>query len=89
MRLVIDPLSPHDQKRITVLTPREREVLEMTARGLSNRQMAERLEVSIHAVKFHLAMIYRKLQVANRTEASFVYLNAPRPGEPLQHLEGS
>ena len=43
----------------------------MTARGLTNRQIAEGLAVTIHAVKFHLATIYRKLDVSNRTEARF------------------
>lgn len=57
------------------LTARERQVLDMAARGLTNNQIAERLEVTVHAVKFHLATIYRKLGVANRTEATFHYLN--------------
>jgi DNA-binding CsgD family transcriptional regulator len=56
------------------LTAREEQVLEMTARGLTNRQIAEGLAVTIHAVKFHLATIYRKLEVSNRTEATFLYL---------------
>jgi DNA-binding CsgD family transcriptional regulator len=56
------------------LTAREEQVLEMTARGLTNRQIAEGLAVTIHAVKFHLATIYRKLDVSNRTEATFLYL---------------
>lgn len=47
----------------------------MTARGLTNSQIAADLAVSIHAVKFHLATIYRKLDVSNRTEATFLYLN--------------
>ncbi len=56
------------------LTPREREVLEMTSHGLTNGQMASRLNLTTHAVKFHLASVYRKLGVANRTEAAVVYL---------------
>jgi DNA-binding NarL/FixJ family response regulator len=52
------------------LSNRELEVLEMTARGLTNAQIAKSLCVTVHAVKFHLASIYRKLGVANRTEAS-------------------
>lgn len=51
------------------LSPREREVLDAISLGLTNRQVAQRLAVSVHAVKFHLASIYRKLEVANRTEA--------------------
>jgi DNA-binding NarL/FixJ family response regulator len=56
------------------LSPRESEVLELATHGLTNRQVAERLGVSVHAVKFHLAGIYRKLEVANRTEATARYL---------------
>ena len=60
------------------LSPRETAVLEMVASGLTNTQAADRLGVSVHAVKFHLASIYRKLGVSNRTEAAmrFVSLTA-------------
>jgi NarL family two-component system response regulator LiaR len=56
------------------LSRRELDVLEMTARGLTNHQVGDLLHLSVHAVKFHLASIYRKLHVANRTEAAVVYL---------------
>jgi DNA-binding CsgD family transcriptional regulator len=58
----------------TVLSPREMQVLDMASLGLTNGQIATRLHVSVHAVKFHLAAVYRKLGVANRTEAAFLYL---------------
>jgi two-component system, NarL family, nitrate/nitrite response regulator NarL len=58
------------------LSPREAQVLESASRGLTNEQVAEQLQVTVHAVKFHLASIYRKLQVANRTEAANVYMRA-------------
>jgi DNA-binding NarL/FixJ family response regulator len=51
------------------LTPREREVLELLAQGLSNRRIAERLGVSEHTAKFHVASICGKLQASSRTEA--------------------
>ena len=41
---------------------------------MTNGQIAELLEVTVHAVKFHLASIYRKLGVANRTEAAILSL---------------
>lgn len=56
------------------LSPREVQVLEMASLGLTNAQMAVRLSVTVHAIKFHLASIYRKLEVANRTEAASMYL---------------
>lgn len=56
------------------LSVRERQVLELAAQGLTNHQIADRLGVTVHAVKFHLAATYQKLKVANRTEAAFVLL---------------
>ena len=44
--------------------------------GQTNAQVAAGLGVSIHAVKFHLASVFRKLEVRNRTEAASVYLRA-------------
>jgi DNA-binding NarL/FixJ family response regulator len=58
------------------LSPREREVIELAASGLTNQEIALRLEVSIHAVKFHLASTYQKLGAANRTQAAYLYRNA-------------
>jgi DNA-binding CsgD family transcriptional regulator len=63
-------LGPRDLSR------RELEVLEMASRGLTNSQVGAQLDISVHAVKFHLASIYRKLRVANRTEAAVLYLRS-------------
>ncbi|MDP9491774.1 MAG: helix-turn-helix transcriptional regulator [Actinomycetota bacterium] len=63
----------------SLLSPRELEVLEMASLGLTNWQIAARLQVTVHAVKFHLAGIYRKLGVTNRTEAAVMFLRADRP----------
>ena len=52
------------------LTHREREILRLVAEGHSNAAMARMLWVTEQTVKFHLSNIYRKLHVANRTEAS-------------------
>lgn len=51
------------------LTARETEVLELVASGLSNKQIAEELEISAHTVKFHVNAILAKLDVHSRTEA--------------------
>jgi DNA-binding NarL/FixJ family response regulator len=51
------------------LTPREREVLQLAAEGLANKQIALSLEISEHTVKFHLSSLYTKLGVTSRTEA--------------------
>jgi two-component system, NarL family, vancomycin resistance associated response regulator VraR len=52
------------------LTRRELEILMLVAEGHSNAQLARMLWVTEQTVKFHLSNIYRKLAVANRTEAS-------------------
>jgi DNA-binding NarL/FixJ family response regulator len=51
------------------LTPRERDVLALLSDGYGNRAIAERLGLSEHTVKFHLASIYGKLGASTRTEA--------------------
>ncbi|MGH2354465.1 MAG: response regulator [Chloroflexota bacterium] len=51
------------------LTQREREVLQLAADGLSNRQIAEKLVISEKTVKNHVANIFSKLQVNDRTQA--------------------
>lgn len=55
------------------LTPREREVLDLVVCGLSNKEIAERLCVTVAAVRFHLKHIYQKLHVHSRTEAALKY----------------
>lgn len=51
------------------LTPREIEVLQLVAEGLPNKQIATRLGISEHTVKFHVDAILGKLGAHNRTEA--------------------
>jgi DNA-binding NarL/FixJ family response regulator len=55
---------------VASLTKRELEILQLVAEGHSNSQLARILWVTEQTVKFHLSNIYRKLDVANRTEAS-------------------
>jgi DNA-binding NarL/FixJ family response regulator len=64
------------------LTPREIEVLELIAHGRTNAEAAQTLNLSVHAIKFHLAGIYRRLGVTNRTAAAVVYLQSPSGGSP-------
>jgi NarL family two-component system response regulator LiaR len=51
------------------LSEREREVLQLLADGLSNAEIADRLVVSVAAVKYHVSSILSKLDATNRTEA--------------------
>jgi DNA-binding NarL/FixJ family response regulator len=58
------------------LTGRELEILRLVAAGATNGDVARKLWVTEQTVKFHLRNIYRKLDVANRTEAShFAHVN--------------
>lgn len=52
--------------------------MEMASLGLSNAEIAERLAVTTHAIKLHLSSVYRKLGVANRTQAAVRYLALQR-----------
>ena len=51
----------HSDGPLTTLTPREREVLELMAEGLSNRAIARQLDVSERAVEYHVTSIFGKL----------------------------
>src|SRR3954452_5565040 len=58
------------------LTTRELEILRLAAPGLTNSRIARELWVTEQTVKFHLSNTYRKLGVANRTEASrYAHMN--------------
>lgn len=60
---------PDDLLLSEPLTERELEVLQLLALGLSNKAIAQRLEISEHTAKFHVAQILGKLGVESRTEA--------------------
>jgi NarL family two-component system response regulator YdfI len=63
------PVARPLQQPVEGLTPREHEVLTLLADGLPNREIAARLGVSEHTVKFHLGAIFGKLGASTRTEA--------------------
>lgn len=77
MDFVLNEAARHEERTgLVALTPRELEVLEVISSGLTNAEAARRLHLSVHAIKFHLAAIYRRLGVANRTEAAVTYLRS-------------
>lgn len=63
------PEQEEAEQIIDLLTDRERQVLQLTAQGLANKQIAKALDISDNTVKFHLSSLYAKLGVTSRTEA--------------------
>ena len=63
------PTATLTQPLIDPLSPREVEVLQLVAQGLSNQEISERLFLAVSTVKGHNQKIFEKLQVQRRTEA--------------------
>lgn len=63
-------------KRVAVLTHRRRQVAKLACRGFSNREIAEKLGVTVGTVKTHLHAIYEKLDVHSRDELSAAVTNS-------------
>lgn len=62
------------------LTPRQREILGLVASGLSTAEIAARLGITPGTVKAHLTMIYSRIGVKNRVQATRYYLDGLAPG---------
>ena len=60
-------------EEVEELTDREKEVLELVMHGLANQAIADRLSVTVSAVRWHLKNIYHKLHVHSRTEAALKF----------------
>jgi DNA-binding NarL/FixJ family response regulator len=58
------------------LSPREREILQLVAEGLPNKQIASRVGLTDGTVRWHLRHVYHKLHVRSRTEAALKFLGA-------------
>lgn len=65
-----EPFIPNDSKREALgITPRELEILQLIAKGMSNREIAEKLFVSENTVKTHSSRVFDKLGAKRRTQA--------------------
>jgi DNA-binding NarL/FixJ family response regulator len=61
-----------DREQLAELTPREEEILKLLATGESNKEIGKRLFISEQTVKNHVASIFRKLHVNDRTKAALL-----------------
>ena len=59
----------HENEFASIITAREKEILELLSRGFLYKEIADQLEISYNTVKTQCYKLYKKLQVSNRTEA--------------------
>ncbi|GAA5142427.1 response regulator transcription factor [Nocardioides marinquilinus] len=65
-----DPAPAAAAADVAELSPREREVLQLVAQGLANKQIARRLGITERTVKAHVGSVFRRIGVADRTSAA-------------------
>ena len=78
MKLMKQIGSGSKQDEFDTLTSREYEILELIAQGLSYKQIADKIFISVFTAKTHIHHIYEKLQVKNKTEAAMKLRHIPR-----------
>ncbi|MFL6197987.1 MAG: response regulator [Thermoanaerobaculia bacterium] len=81
-RRLLTRLKPRPAPELEPLTGREREVLELLARGWSNRRISQELAIAEITVRTHVSHILGKLGVSNRVEAALHALRSHKPGLP-------
>ncbi len=72
LRALVSPESEVQDSKLPVgekLSRRQKELLQLLDRGLSNRDLAEHMEISEHTVKVHLWRLFRRIDVKNRSQA--------------------
>jgi DNA-binding CsgD family transcriptional regulator len=65
----------------TRLTTHERQVAELVAQGMTNREVGERMIISRHTVDFHLRQVFRKLDVHSRVEVATLLARGELPSD--------
>ena len=80
-----EPLRRSTSEAVNQLTVSERRVADLAASGMSNRQIAQQLFVTVKAVEWHLSNVYRKLGIRSRTRLPAVLaVPAPRQAPGLE-----
>lgn len=79
----------HQKSRGSELTGREQEVLNLIASGLSNKEIAAALSLSVRTVKAHVSNVLRKLHVADRTQAALVAVSMDPQSPKRYHRPGT
>lgn len=72
-----DPHAPRGSGPAVLLTPREKEIVRHTLRGLSNKEIADRMAITQATVKAHLTSVFRKLSVRDRIQLVVLYHAQP------------
>jgi two-component system nitrate/nitrite response regulator NarL len=65
------------EKDLAMLTERERQIVHLVSRGLSNKEIGRRLRVRDGTIKVHLHHIFLKLDVSNRTSLAALAMSQP------------
>lgn len=74
-RVLRDRSAVRDAPQTQLLTQRETEVLRLLARGMSNREIADELLISVQTVKSHISSILEKLNARDRTQAALIAIS--------------
>ena len=65
-----------EAKRLPALSPRQKDILRLVAKGFNNDEIASRIGITRHGVKAHLAIVFERIGAASRTEAASLAISA-------------
>ncbi|MET9966661.1 LuxR C-terminal-related transcriptional regulator [Streptomyces sp. NPDC006356] len=83
LRVAGGRLDPRKSSAESLLTPAERQIASLAARGMSNRSIARLLQVSLRNVESHLTHVYRKLRVDGRHDLTRFFPDEGRVSDPV------
>ena len=65
-----------EAKRLPALSPRQKDILRLVAKGFNNDEIASRIGITRHGVKAHLAIVFERIGASSRTEAASIAISA-------------